>query len=81
MQEESEHLGQLCSVLPMLAYGDVAQEPWQDLRVGDCVHFIQLAQSALEFMLSQAHAVQINLVRLTSYLLCPQFVDGNCVSH
>lgn len=71
MQEDTEQLGQLCSVLPMLAYGDVAQEPWQDLRAGDCVHFIQLAQCALEFMLSQAHDVHMTLVRFTSHLLCP----------
>lgn len=80
MQEDVESLGQLCSVLPMLAYGDVAQESWQDLRAGDCVHFIQLAQCALEFMLSQAHDVHMNLVRLILHLLCPWFVAGNSVS-
>jgi len=53
----------LFSVLPMLAYGDISQEAWQDLRAGDCIHFIQLAQRAVRYMLSEADAAHMSLVR------------------
>ena len=63
MQEDNEGLGLLCSVLPILAYGDISREPWQELRANDCINFIQLAQRALQYMLSQADAAHAKLVR------------------
>lgn len=63
MQDNGDSLEALCSVLPMLAYGDISQEAWQDLRAGDCIHFIQLAQRAVRYMLSEADAAHMSLVR------------------
>ena len=48
----------------ILAYADVCQQPWQDLRASDCLHFIQLAQRALEYLLRQATTAHSALVRL-----------------
>ena len=59
-----EAVQHVCSVLHILAYGDINQQPWQDLRAADCLHFIQLAQCALEYMLQQASAAHTALVRL-----------------
>ena len=63
MQDSGDSLEALCSVLPSLAYGDMSQEAWQDVRAGDCIHFIQLAQRALRYMLSEAEAAHMSLVR------------------
>jgi len=63
MQDNDDSLDALCSVLPMLAYGDISQEAWQDLQAGDCIHFIQLAQRAVRYMLSEADAAHMSLVR------------------
>ena len=63
MQDNSDSLEALCIVLPMLAYGDISQEAWQDLQAGDCIHFIQLAQRAVRYMLSEADAAHLSLVR------------------
>ncbi len=63
MQDNGDSLEALCSVLPTLAYGDISQEAWQDLRAGDCIHFIQLAQRAVRYMLSEAGAAHMSLVR------------------
>ena len=65
MQANPEHVEALCSVLPILAYGDVSSQPWQDLTATDCIHFIQLAQAAVEYMLAQAHAAHDKLVSLS----------------
>ena len=54
----------LCNVMHMLAYADICQQPWQDLRASDCLHFIQLAQHALDYLLHQASTVHSSLVRL-----------------
>ncbi len=63
MQDNGDSLEGLCRVLPTLAYGDISQEAWQDLRAGDCIHFIQLAQRAVRYMLSEADAAHMSLVR------------------
>ena len=63
MQDSGDSLEALCSVLPLLAYGDISQEAWQDVRAGDCIHFIQLAQRAVRYMLSEAEAAHMSLVR------------------
>lgn len=63
MQDNDDSLDAVCSVLPMLAYGDISQEAWQDLQAGDCIHFIQLAQRAVRNMLSEADAAHLSLVR------------------
>ncbi|DBB01692.1 TPA: hypothetical protein ACH3X1_000320 [Trebouxia sp. C0004] len=61
--DNGDSLEALCSVLPMLAYGDISQVAWQELPAGDCVHFIQLAQRAVRYMLSEADAAHMSLVR------------------
>ena len=64
MQDDREGMQQVCTVLPILAYGDISRQPGQDLRVTDCCHFIQLAQCALHHMLHQASNAHAALVRL-----------------
>ncbi|KAL0032997.1 hypothetical protein WJX77_009924 [Trebouxia sp. C0004] len=59
--DNGDSLEALCSVLPMLAYGDISQVAWQELPAGDCVHFIQLAQRAVRYMLSEADAAHMSL--------------------
>jgi len=59
IQDNGDSMEALFSVLPMLAYGDISQEAWQDLRAGDCIHFIQLAQRAVRYMLSEADAAHM----------------------
>lgn len=54
----------LCNILHILSYADMGQQPWQDLTATDCLHFIQLAQCALKYMLLQAstaHAAMVSL--------------------
>lgn len=63
IQDNGDSMEALFSVLPMLAYGDISHEAWQDLRAGDCIHFIQLAQRAVRYMLSEADAAHVSLVR------------------
>lgn len=63
VKDNSEWWEALLSVLPTLAYGDICQESWQDLKTSDCIHFIQLAQCALAYMLYEADAADTKLVR------------------
>ena len=54
----------LCNVLHILAYADMCQQPCQDLGASDCLHFIQLAQCALHYLLHQATIAHSALVSL-----------------
>ena len=67
LQEDSQGLQQLCNILHILAYADICQQPWQDLRTSDCLHFIQLAQRGLEYMLRLASTAHSALVSLNLY--------------
>lgn len=58
----------VCNVLHILAYADMRQQPWQDLRANDCLHFIQLAQCALQYLLHQATTADSALVSLHLHL-------------
>ena len=64
LQADVEGVQCVYGIVHILAYGDITQQPWQDLRAADCLHFIQLAQCALEYMLQQATTVHTALVRI-----------------
>ena len=63
LQANSEDVEALCSVLPMLAYGNTGLQPWQYLTASRCMHFIQLTQLAVQHLLVEAHALYVKLVR------------------
>ena len=75
-----EGMQRLCNVLHMLAYVDMRQQPWQDLRASDCLHFIQLAQCGLEYLLRQAATVHSALVRLHLFVVVYVMPSSDCQS-
>lgn len=54
------------ALLPILAYGDLAEQDWQSLSVADCTQFIQLAQCGLQFLLQEVASLHADLVNRCS---------------
>ena len=64
LQADVEGVRCLCNILHILTYADMSQQAWQDLTPTDCLHFIQLAQCALKYMLLQASTAHAAVVSL-----------------